>query len=328
MKKLIKIVSVTLLQLLFLVIYSNTFAQSIEIHALSFKNVSATKNYFHYNGDGFIIISGHRGGATKGFPENCIPTFEHTLSVTPAMFETDPGLTKDGNAVMLHDATLDRTTTGHGKLVNYTLSQVEKFHLKDPEGDITQYHLNTLQQMIKWAKGKTIINLDIKDVPPIMKVKLVKKYDAFNYVMFTVHNAKEAKFFYNYDHRSLFSAWVLSRKALNKYAASGIPWSNFLIAYVGSKITPKSRMLCKLLHKKGVMVMIGAAPSYDKLSTKTERANAYRKIIRTGFDIIESNRPIEVANEVKKLYPKKSEKYKYWKTRRVKSRYEYSHIQK
>lgn len=49
------------------------------------------------------VISGHRGGATNGYPENCIPTFEHMLAATPAFFEIDPHLTKDSAIVLLYD---------------------------------------------------------------------------------------------------------------------------------------------------------------------------------------------------------------------------------
>src|SRR5688572_7022659 len=50
------------------------------------------------------IVSGHRGGAWQGFPENCIPTFERTLAQTFAMLEIDPRYAKDGAVVLHHDA--------------------------------------------------------------------------------------------------------------------------------------------------------------------------------------------------------------------------------
>jgi glycerophosphoryl diester phosphodiesterase len=168
--------------------------------------------------------------------------------------------------------------------------------------------------MIKWAKGKTMINLDVKDVPIKTKVEEVKKQHAFDYVMFTVRNAKQEHSFYHYDHHSLFSAWILTKKAMKQYEKAGIPWSNILIAYVGPQITKESKELSDRLHKKGVMVMIGAGPTYDQFSTwMGQRKIAYRKIIKKGYDIIESDRPVEVAKAVKPLYPKKSKKYKYWK---------------
>jgi glycerophosphoryl diester phosphodiesterase len=244
------------------------------------------------------IISGHRGGATADFPENCIPAFEHTLSLVPAMFETDPHLTKDSGIVMLHDATLDRITTGHGPLNGATLDAVRSLQLKDADGKATPYHLNTLEEMIRWAKGKTILNLDIKDVPPAMKAALVKRYDAFDYVMFTVHNPAEARFFYDYDHRSRCSAWMMDEKEMRAYEAAGVPWANITIAYVGPLSKAGNKAFYDQLHQRGVLVMVSGAPVYDKEASPEQRAADYRLIVKDGADVIESDRPVEAAKAV------------------------------
>lgn len=47
-----------------------------------------------------------------GYAENCIEGLENVLTQMPAFFEIDPRLTKDSVIVLMHDATLDRTTTG------------------------------------------------------------------------------------------------------------------------------------------------------------------------------------------------------------------------
>ena len=75
------------------------------------------------------------------------------------------------------------------------------------------------------------------------------------------------------------------------------------MAYVGPKITPEVREVIDMLHERGAMCMISTAPSDDKLSTPESRAEAYRMIIRQGVDIIESDRPIEVAEAISSLIP-------------------------
>jgi len=294
-------------------------AQSSSLHVLTFSNVADSRDYFHYSGRDLPIISGHRGGATAGYPENCLATFEHTLSFTPALFEVDPHLTKDSGIVLLHDATLERMTTGQGKLNDYTLEEVKRLSLKDAEGNVTLYHLSTLDEAVEWCKGKTILNLDVKDVPLIMKAALVKKHDAYDYVMFTVHTAQEARFFYDYDHRSMFSAFVQSEKELKEYEAAGVPWQNVLIAYVGPLSKEENKGLYALLHQRGVMVMVSAAPVYDKENSPEQRAAAYRQILTDGADIIESDRPVEVAAAIQASYPKQSSKYKYWEKKEFKN---------
>ncbi len=119
---------------------------------------------------------------------------EYVLKHTPAFFEIDPRLTKDSVIVLLHDATLDRTTTGKGKLSDYTWEEVKQFRLKDKDGNVTPYRIPTLQEAIDWARGKTILNLDKKDVPMQMTADIIRKNKAAHFVMVTVHNAKQANF--------------------------------------------------------------------------------------------------------------------------------------
>src|SRR4051812_11646987 len=62
-----------------------------------------------YTGEPLPLVSGHRGGAAVGYPENCLATFEHTLQYTFALLEVDPRYTKDGQIVIHHDPSLERT---------------------------------------------------------------------------------------------------------------------------------------------------------------------------------------------------------------------------
>ena len=141
-----------------------SFAQA-KLHTLKVKTAKDLHAYFQFTGNDPLLIAGHRGGMVKGFPENSIATFENTLKHTPAFFEIDPRLTKDSVMVLMHDATLDRTTTGKGKLSDYTYEELKKFRLKDAEGNVTDFPIPTLSEVIEWARGKTILNLDHKDVP-------------------------------------------------------------------------------------------------------------------------------------------------------------------
>ena len=94
-------------------------------------------DWFRYAPERPIVVSGHRGGMETGYPENCIESFEKTLSMMPSFFEIDPRLTKDSVIVLMHDATIDRTTTGTGKVSDYTFEELQQFFLKDREGNVT-----------------------------------------------------------------------------------------------------------------------------------------------------------------------------------------------
>lgn len=265
-----------------------------QLHKLQMTTSQDLQAFFHYKGDSKRIISGHRGSHIAGFPENAIETFEYVLAHTPAFFEVDPRLTKDSVIVLLHDPTLDRTTNGKGRLADYTWDEIKQLRLKDKDGNLTSFRIPTLQQAIEWARGKTILNLDKKDVPPEMTAEIIRRNKAGAFVMVTVHNAQQAKFYYDDHPKLMMSAFVKTEEAMQEYEAAGVPWSN-MIAYIGSENKPGNQKMYKLLHERGVMCMISAAPVYDKLATVDERAAAYKNIFDMGADILESDFPIEVA---------------------------------
>ena len=275
---------------------SPSFAQD-ELNTISLTNAKGLHAFFKYSPGAKPIISGHRGGTEKGFPENSIEAFENTLKYTPAFYEIDPRLTKDSVMILMHDATLDRTTTGKGKVSDYTYDELKQLYLKDIDGNITSYRIPTLAEAIEWARGKTILNLDKKDVPMEMTAAIIKDLQATSFVMVTVHNAEQAKFYYTKNNNQMFSAFVKTPDALKPYEEAGIPNSQ-MIAYIGPDIKPENQQMYTLLHAKGIRSMISSAPTYDKLPTKEERAAAYSAIIKDGADILESDLPIEVAEAI------------------------------
>src|SRR5262245_33750838 len=112
------------------------------LHTFNIRNASELKELLSYVEVRVPLILRHRGGALKLFPENCIATFENTLRSTHALLEVDPRYTKDGAIVLMHDATLDRTTTGAGNVADHTLAELKALRLKDPEGNITDYRID------------------------------------------------------------------------------------------------------------------------------------------------------------------------------------------
>ena len=67
----------------------------------------------------------HQGGEDE-FPSNTMYAFRRALAVGADMLELDVGVTKDGQVIVMHDTTLDRTTNGHGTIASQTLAQVRR----------------------------------------------------------------------------------------------------------------------------------------------------------------------------------------------------------
>ncbi|WP_195472131.1 glycerophosphodiester phosphodiesterase family protein [Bacteroides xylanisolvens] len=264
-----------------------------KLHLLKFDGVTQLRDFFKYVENGSIIVSGHRGGYEDGYSENCIEGLENVLKQMPAFFEIDPRLTKDSVIVLMHDATLDRTTTGTGKVCDHTWKELQKLRLKDHSGKVTNCKIPTLEEVIKWSRGKTIINLDKKDVPMAMIAALIKKHKAEGHVMLTVHTGAQARYYYDRFPTIMMSAFARNMKEFEDLSISGVPWEN-MIAYVGHSITPENKKIVEMLHARGVRCMISVAPTHDKLPSKEERALKYKEEIDKRPDIIESDIPTEV----------------------------------
>lgn len=108
----------------------------------------------------------HRG-AGKLAPENTLAAFRHGASFGYRMFEFDVKLSGDGKPVLMHDATLDRTTSGHGRVDALTLGEIAAL-------DAGSWHspafagepVPTLAAIARYTRANgLLVNIEIKPVP-------------------------------------------------------------------------------------------------------------------------------------------------------------------
>ncbi len=264
------------------------------LHTVHIKNFEALKEYFRYDDSKPVMISGHRGGMLPGYPENSIEAMEKTLSILPSFFEIDPRLTKDSVLVLMHDETLDRTTTFKGKIGDYTWAELQKARLKDRQGNITNFRIPTLAEALEWGKDKTVFNLDNKKVPWQMYVDLLKKKPYAN-ILLSVRSMEEALFYYERLDNVMFCVAIRNFKDLNDFIKTGIPFDR-LVAYVGYTMTEEYMALYKYLRSRGVMIFISIHPTQDKKKTDLEKVKGYSEELIKRPDIIETDYPALFVN--------------------------------
>lgn len=286
-----------------------------KLHLLNIHTPQQMKDFFHYTADRIPFASSHRGAPTLGYPENCIPTFAKTLRHTWSIMEIDPHYTKDSMIILMHDPTLDRTSTGHGKIADYTYDELQKLNLKDDLGNVTKYKIPTLDDAIEWAKGKTILILDQKDVPAETRTKIIMKHHAEIRAMVMCYNFADAKKCYALDKNIMMEVFVPDRKSADEFEATGVPWSN-VVAFV-THTQPKDADIFNYLHKKGVLCIRGSSRTIDKQYTtnkisKLELEKGYKEIIDAGADIIEADLGLQAGKTLEQLKPKNSSKQKYF----------------
>ena len=106
-----------------------------------------------------VLVVAHRGD-WRNAPENSLQAFQNCIAMGVDMIEIDLKMTKDNQLVIMHDNTIDRTTDGKGKVSDYTLAELRKFHLKNGLGRVTFHPIPTLEEVLELTKGKILINID------------------------------------------------------------------------------------------------------------------------------------------------------------------------
>lgn len=237
-----------------------------------------------------VIVCGHRGGVYTGFPENCLASLDRLRRYLPIFFEVDPRMTRDGIPVLMHDDTLDRTTTGKGALANHSLYEIEKLSLVDGQGNITSFCVPTVEEAIRWSSNRIVLNFDRKDVPDGVLCSLVERLNAHNCI-FTVHNVPRAQNILSLLPDAQFSAFMGKMEKFEAFRDAGL-LPHVVIAYMESDRIFDAA-LADSIHAYGIRCMVSTAPYVGA----GVRANEYyQKVLDSHPDIIETDYPLIFVN--------------------------------
>ena len=96
-------------------------------------------------------FAAHRGGALL-WPENSLLAFRSAAETLGADFlEFDVHLSKDGEVIVIHDPTLERTTNGRGAVRDHTLAELRGLRLRDRSGALTEEAVPSLDDVVGLA---------------------------------------------------------------------------------------------------------------------------------------------------------------------------------
>ncbi len=111
-----------------------------------------------------ILVIAHRGDSAH-LPENTLAAFASALEVGAEMVEFDVQLTRDGEVVVLHDATVDRTTDGHGRVADLALRELRSLSAGFPDRFGSRYagaRVPTLAETLNLLRGRARALIEIK----------------------------------------------------------------------------------------------------------------------------------------------------------------------
>jgi len=142
-------------------------------------------------GAGNVLVVAHRSD-WRAHPENSIPAIRSAIAMGVDVVEVDVRRTKDGRFVIIHDKTLDRSTTGKGLVANFTLAELQGLRLRDGVGSVTSERIPTLEEVLREVRGRAVINLDKSSDHPAEIFAIVERERALGFVLFSIEQPLDA----------------------------------------------------------------------------------------------------------------------------------------
>jgi len=111
---------------------------------------------------GSRLVVAHRGASAEQ-PENTLAALERAIDVGASAVEFDVRLTADGEAVVMHDPDVGRTTNGSGLVRDLTLAQVRALRIEGTDGQT--HDVPTLTEALALLSGRAAVDVEIKNIP-------------------------------------------------------------------------------------------------------------------------------------------------------------------
>lgn len=120
-----------------------------------------------------VAVIAHRGEHLH-HPENTLPAFQAAIDAQADYFECDVRTTSDGRMVLMHDATVDRTTDGHGEVSKLTFDQIRAFDAGVHANGVWKgTRVPTFEEALQLAKGRIQVYVDNKNTDPAALVSAI-----------------------------------------------------------------------------------------------------------------------------------------------------------
>ncbi len=123
-------------------------------------------------------VIAHRGVALEA-PENTLPAIAKAIDLGCALAEIDMRYTSDGEVVLVHDATVDRTTDGSGRVADKTLAELRALDAGASRGpEFRGTRIPTLREAVELARGRIQLYLDLKEPDPRPVIRVIEQLGA------------------------------------------------------------------------------------------------------------------------------------------------------
>ena len=246
---------------------------------------------------GKTVISAHRGGPSAGLPENGIETMDAIMAAVPAIMEVDVAQSTDGVLYLMHDRSIDRTTTGTGETSALAWDAIRDLNLVDRVGWVTPYKVPTLEAALDWAQDKTVLQIDFKRTASFEDViALIRAKGMETRVILIAYSQGQAVKLHGLAPEMLISYSIAKPGDLDAIVAAGVP-ADRIVAFTGTRTARPD--LYAALDEADVEVIFGTlgnpARSIDGVIERFGTPERYAELSQGGVDVLATDRGREAA---------------------------------
>ena len=197
----------------------------------------------------------HRGASSER-PENTLAAFQQAIDVGATATEVDVQTSQDGKLFLLHDTTLDRTTSGKGKATELTLAKLKQLDAGswfDPK--YREERIPTLAEALRLCRGKIDVLLDLKEQGEAYAEQVtgeVRKFGDPQKTIVGVRSVEQAKLFRRLLPEARQLGLIPSPQAIPSFSQAGVEMIRLWPRWLEDKtLVPQVKKAGVKLHLNG-----------------------------------------------------------------------------
>ncbi|MGQ9515192.1 MAG: glycerophosphodiester phosphodiesterase [Thermoproteota archaeon] len=234
-----------------------------------------------------VVLVGHRGAPNLA-PENTIPSFLKAIEVGVDTIELDVRTTKDGEIVVIHDDSVDRTTNGSGLVRELFLEEIKKLDAGSWfDASFKGTKIPTLEEALASIDGRVMTRVELKDDGiEGMVASIIKNLGVANKVQIASFELRRARMMKEIC--PSVSTVFISTKFTKEILLSSIEGCVNTLAVLIDRFSDKDIFET---HIHGL--------TFDVWPVDDE--SSARRLVASGVDSITSNRASEIKNSIARL---------------------------
>ena len=260
----------------------------------------------------YVVVACHRGD-WRNYPENSIPAIESIIRMGADIMELDLKLTKDSVLVLSHDWTIDRCTTGKGRVSDYTLDELKQFRLRRAHGVATDsLHICTLREALECCKDRICVNVDQGYEYYDMVLAITEELGVTDQILIKGKHsvASVAEKMAAHEHNMMYMPIIdIQKEQGQKLFQEYMDTKTVPLAYevCWKKLTPEVSDCFKKVVESGSKLWVntiwGSLCGYlddDKALDCGDPAEVYDQVIALGASMIQTDRPEQLLDYLRK----------------------------